>query len=130
MEVSLIPPSSPLAASPNRATGFGAARTGNLQLERRGEGGGVRFVYKPFGIVFGVLGGMIAGAILRRIWSRVAHEPDTPDATDADRGWREVVAAAALEGAVFGGVRALVDRAGATGFARVTGVWPGQTSRT
>jgi hypothetical protein len=30
--------------------------------------------------------------------------------------------------AVFGVVKALIDRAGATGFARLTGVWPGKTN--
>ena len=39
--------------------------------------------------------------------------------------WREVTAAAAAQGAVYGGVKALIDRAGATGFARLTGSWPG-----
>ena len=37
------------------------------------------------------------------------------------------MAAAAIEGAVFGLVKAAVDRGGATGFARLTGVWPGDT---
>jgi uncharacterized protein DUF4235 len=87
----------------------------------------MRFVYKPFGVLFGVIGGLVANALLRRIWRAVAHEPEAPEATDADHGWREVIAAAALEGAVFGVVKAIVDRAGATGFARVTGVWPGET---
>ncbi len=41
--------------------------------------------------------------------------------------WREVIAAAVIQGGVFGGVKALIDRAGATGFARLTGVWPGKT---
>jgi hypothetical protein len=36
------------------------------------------------------------------------------------------VLAAAAEGAVFGGVKALIDRAGATGFAWLTGAWPGR----
>jgi hypothetical protein len=38
------------------------------------------------------------------------------------------VVAAAAQGAVFGGVKALVDRAGATGFAWLTGAWPGQST--
>ena len=46
---------------------------------------------------------------------------------DLDRSWREIIAAAALHGAVFGAVKAIVDRAGATGFAQATGVWPGNT---
>jgi hypothetical protein len=89
----------------------------------------VRILYKPFGIVFGLIGGLLAGALFRRIWGKVADEPTSPGATDADHGWPEIVAAAALEGAVFGAVKAVVDRAGATGFAKVTGVWPGKTTR-
>jgi hypothetical protein len=85
-----------------------------------------KVVYKPFGLVMGVLGGMVAGAIFKRVWTAVAREHDPPEATDATKGWGEVIAAATVEGAVFGGVKAAVDRAGATGFARLTGAWPGQ----
>jgi hypothetical protein len=87
----------------------------------------MKLVYKPFGLVVGVLGGLAAGAAFKRIWRVVAHEDDAPDAKDLERGWGEVVAAAALQGAVFGAVKAAVDRAGATGFAHATGVWPGRT---
>jgi hypothetical protein len=89
----------------------------------------MKLLYKPLGLALGALAGAISGAVVRRVWRRVAHESSTPEATDGGYGWREVVAAAALQGAVFGAVKALVDRAGATGFARVTGVWPGEKSR-
>jgi hypothetical protein len=85
-----------------------------------------RLIYKPFGLVFGVLGGLVAGAIFKRIWSAVGHEDEAPEATDEDKGWAEVVVAAAAQGAVFGGVKALIDRAGASGFAHLTGAWPGR----
>jgi Protein of unknown function (DUF4235) len=87
----------------------------------------MKLLYKPFGLIVSVLGGVVAGALFRRIWKLAAHEAEAPKAKDQDRTWREVIAAAALQGAVFGGVKALIDRAGATGFARVTGVWPGKT---
>lgn len=86
-----------------------------------------RILYKPFGVVAGVLGGMLAGAIFKRVWSAVANEDEPPEATDERRGWIEVVAAAAAEGAVFGGVKALIDRAGASGFKSLTGAWPGDS---
>jgi hypothetical protein len=85
-----------------------------------------RLINKPFGLVFGVLGGLVAGAIFKRIWSAVGHEDEAPEATDEDKGWAEVVVAAAAQGAVFGGVKALIDRAGASGFAHLTGAWPGR----
>ena len=37
---------------------------------------------------------------------------------------REVVLAAAIQGAIFAAVKA-VDRAGARGFTQLTGTWPG-----
>ena len=69
---------------------------------------------------------MVAGAVFRRLWKLVGREGTAPKATDADRGWAEVVLSAAAQGAVFGAVRSAVDRAGAAGFARATGVWPGR----
>jgi hypothetical protein len=87
----------------------------------------MRFLYKPFGLLAGVVGGLLAGAIFKRTWAAIAHEDEPPEATDRSRSWREVLAAAAIQGAVFGGVKALVDRAGASGLSRVTGVWPGKT---
>jgi hypothetical protein len=86
-----------------------------------------KLIYKPLGLVLGVVGGLIAGAIFKRAWRVVANDTDSPNATDRDRGWGEVALAAAAEGAVFGGVKALVDRAGATAFERFTGAWPGDT---
>jgi hypothetical protein len=84
-----------------------------------------RVVYKPLGLIVSVLGGIVAGALFKRVWKAVAHEEEAPKATDERRGWGEVVAASAAQGAVFGGVKAVVDRAGATGFAKLTGAWPG-----
>jgi hypothetical protein len=87
----------------------------------------VKLLYKPFGLIAGILGGMLARATFRRIWRAVADEEKAPSPKDRDRAWREVVAAAAVQGAVFGGVKALVDRAGASGYEQLTGVWPGKT---
>ena len=88
-----------------------------------------RLVYKPFSLVLGVLGGVAARAIFKRLWAEAAHEDGAPQATDAGKGWGQVIAAGAVEGAVFGGVKAVIDRAGATGFDRLTGTWPGDDSR-
>ena len=59
----------------------------------------MKLLYKPFGIVASVLGGVIAGAIFKRVWKLAAHEDEAPDATDAQRGWGEVLIAATLQGA-------------------------------
>lgn len=83
-----------------------------------------KLLYKPLGLAFGVAGGLLAAAIFKQVWKQVSGEPDAPDATDEERGWGEVLVAAALQGAIFAAVKAAVDRGGATGVRRLTGVWP------
>jgi hypothetical protein len=83
-----------------------------------------KIVYKPVGILLGTGAGIIAGAVFKQIWKRVGHDDNAPAATDEDRGWGEVLAAAALQAATFGLTTAGVDRAGATGARKVTGEWP------
>jgi hypothetical protein len=87
----------------------------------------MRLLYKPFGLLVSVLGGIVAGSLFKQVWRLVTRESEAPAAKDRDRSWREVITAAAIQGAVFGGVKALIDRAGATGFERATGTWPGDT---
>lgn len=84
-----------------------------------------KIVYKPVGVLLSVAAGAMAGAIFRQVWKVAAGgDGEAPHATDEQRGWGEVLAAAALQGAIFGLVRAAVDRAGATGVRRITGRWP------
>jgi hypothetical protein len=83
-------------------------------------------LYKPFGVLFGVLGGLLAGSLFKRIWGLISDD-EPPEATDERLGWGEVLPAAALQGAIFALVKASVDRGGATGFKRMTGIWPGES---
>jgi hypothetical protein len=84
-----------------------------------------RILYKPLGPLISVLGGLVAGAIFKRVWRVVAREEVAPKATDESKGLAEVVTASAAQGAVYGGVKALLDRGGARAFAWLTGAWPG-----
>lgn len=81
-------------------------------------------VYQPVGFAFGWAGGALAGMAFRKIWKVVRHEDDAPDALDRNRGWGEVLLAAAIQGAIFAAVRSAADRAGAKAIERSTGVWP------
>jgi predicted metal-dependent enzyme (double-stranded beta helix superfamily) len=83
-----------------------------------------KLAYKPVGLLLGIGAGTIAGFVFKEIWKMTAGDDDAPNATDEDRGWGEVLAAAALQGAIFSLVRAAVDRGGAVGVRRVTGQWP------
>ncbi|MFD9355677.1 DUF4235 domain-containing protein [Streptomyces sp. NPDC060031] len=83
-----------------------------------------KIAYKPVGLALGATGGALAGAAFRQVWKRLGHEDDAPKATDQHRSWREILIAAALQGAVFAVVKALIDRSGALAAKRVTGTWP------
>jgi uncharacterized protein DUF4235 len=83
-----------------------------------------KIAYKPVGILLGVAAGSLAGMIFKQVWKLATNDDDTPNATDEDRGWVEILAAAALQGAIFAIVKAAVDRGGATGVKRLTGDWP------
>ena len=83
-----------------------------------------KIAYKPAGILLGVAAGAIAGFAFKEVWKAVSGDDDAPNATDEDRGWGEILAAAALQGAIFALVKAAVDRGGATGVRKLTGQWP------
>ncbi len=85
----------------------------------------IKLPYRPVSMLASVAGGMLAGVIFKRVWKITAGEDEAPRATDARRSWREVLLAAALQGAVFALVKAAVDRGAAVGTSRLAGVWPG-----
>jgi hypothetical protein len=80
-----------------------------------------KLLYRSVSLLVSVLGGLLAGAILKKFWQLKPGPDEAPKATDADRGWPEVLAAAALHGAVFAVVRAALDRATAVGAEKLTG---------
>ena len=89
----------------------------------------VKLIYKPVSILVSVLGGVLAGAIFKRVWRLAAHEEETPTATDIRRGWAEVLVAATLQGAIFALVKAALGRGVAEGTRKLTGTWPGDDSQ-
>jgi hypothetical protein len=84
-----------------------------------------KLAYKPVGIGGSVLAATAAGAVFKQIWKRVAHEDVAPDALQSEYSLSKVLLAAAIQGAIFGLVKALVDRGGAKFFEKLTGSWPG-----
>jgi predicted metal-dependent enzyme (double-stranded beta helix superfamily) len=86
---------------------------------------GAKLAYRPVGLVGGILAGVISGAVFKQVWKLVAKEEDAPSALQSEYRMREVVLAAAIQGALFAATKAAVDRAGARAFTRMTGSWPG-----
>lgn len=78
-------------------------------------------LFMPLQIGTSVAGGLLAGWVFNEIWQRVSpSDMEPPDPKDLNRSGREAITAAALQGLVFGLVRASVTRAGAKGYRAMT----------
>jgi Protein of unknown function (DUF4235) len=81
--------------------------------------------YKAVGLLVGVLGGMLASAITRKVWELLPGHDEAPEAIDTRRSWGEILTAAALQGAIFAVIRAAVERATAASAEKLAGEQPG-----
>jgi uncharacterized protein DUF4235 len=84
----------------------------------------MKLLYKPFGIVFGILAGILSKKVFEAVWG-IFDKEEPPKATTLETTWPKVIGAAVVEGVTFKVTRAAVDRVGAKGFAGLTGHWPG-----
>ena len=84
-----------------------------------------KVLYKPFGIVIGIVAGILARQAFSQVWGHI-DDREPPKPTTEEASWGRVLAAAAVQGVTFAIVRAAVNRAGAKGYHRLTGVWPGE----
>ncbi|MFI6507148.1 DUF4235 domain-containing protein [Streptosporangium sp. NPDC050855] len=80
-----------------------------------------RVVSRGASAASGMLGGAIAGAIFKQVWKFASGKDDAPQATNEEYGWREVLVAAAIQGAIFGVVKAAIDRSASRSIHRATG---------
>ena len=85
----------------------------------------MKILYKPFGIIAGLVGAKIAHNIFNLVWARIDDE-DPPKPTTAGASFPKIVGGAALEAATMAAVGAVVDRASARLFHHLTGIWPGE----
>lgn len=98
-----------------------------MTTEKRNASTGAKLLYRPVGVVTSVAAGMIASAIVNKVWQKTLGDPgdDPPQALESEYPVKEILAAALIQGAVFAVVKAATDRAGARAFERATGAWPG-----
>ena len=83
----------------------------------------MKLLYKPFGIVAGILGARAGKQAFRAIWSRVSDEPK-PKPGEPYAGFTQVVVSAAIEGATLAAVAAAVKLLSARVFHHLIGAWP------
>ncbi|MDX6603357.1 MAG: hypothetical protein QOF13_2559 [Solirubrobacterales bacterium] len=85
----------------------------------------MKVLFAPIGILAGLAAGFAAQKGFERIWAAIDDE-DPPEVEDRRVSYPKLIAALALEGAVFRLVKGMVDRGARSGFASVTGTWPGE----
>lgn len=85
----------------------------------------MKVLFIPIGILTGLAAGFAAQKGFERIWA-VIDEEDPPEVEDRQVSYPKLIAALALEGAIFRLVKGMVDRGARSGFASVTGTWPGE----
>jgi Protein of unknown function (DUF4235) len=81
----------------------------------------VKILYRLLSLLVSVLGGILAGAVFKKVWAVVSGEEEAPEATSPEYSTKEVLLAAMIQGAIYAGVKAAVDRAGAKGSKKITG---------
>lgn len=85
----------------------------------------MRLLYKPIGIIVGLIAGFISTKIFDAIWSAIDDE-EAPKPMTRDAHIGKIMTAALIEGMTMRGTRAVVERAGAKGWDSLFGVWPGE----
>jgi uncharacterized protein DUF4235 len=88
-----------------------------------------KMLYKALGLLVSLLGGMLASAIVKKVWEFTPGHDEAPEAIDTRRSWAELLTAAALQGAIFAVIRAAVDRATAASAEKLADQPPGNEVR-
>jgi hypothetical protein len=83
----------------------------------------MRLLYKPFGLVAGLIAARIGRSMFRSVWAKFDDRPP-PNPNTGEASVAKVVAARALQAGVMAGSAAAVDRAFAAVFHHLIGIWP------
>jgi hypothetical protein len=85
----------------------------------------MKLLFIPIGVLGGLLAGLIGKKLFEQIWGLIDEE-EPPDPKHREISLPKMVAALALEGAIFRAVRGLADHGSRRSFARLSGSWPGE----
>ncbi|CAN5520507.1 DUF4235 domain-containing protein [soil metagenome] len=86
-----------------------------------------KILYRSVGLAGSMGGGILAGAIFKQVWRRVSpgDKSDPPTPLETEYPIKEILIAAAIQGAIYSVVKTVIDRQGARLFEKATGEWPG-----
>ena len=83
----------------------------------------MRLLYKPFGIIAGLIAGRLGQKAFRSIWTKIDEAPP-PKPSTGQGSVAKVVGSRALEAGVMAASAAAVDRLFAHWFHYFIGLWP------
>src|SRR6476620_8572608 len=81
----------------------------NWPTSSTASGSSMKLIYMPVGIISGILAGMLARKGFDRVWELIDDE-DPPGPDQRDASLTKLIAALAIEGAVFRLTKGIVER--------------------
>jgi hypothetical protein len=84
-----------------------------------------KILFIPFSILGGFAAGFAGKKLFEQVWALI-DDQDPPEPSEQGAHPGKMLAAAALEGAVFSATRAAADRGSRRAFHGLTGSWPGE----
>jgi hypothetical protein len=84
-----------------------------------------KMLFIPISIAGGLIAGAISRKILDQIWG-VFDEEEPPDSKHRDIQWGKLLIAAAIQGAIFRAMKEASDHYTRRAFYKTTGTWPGE----
>jgi Protein of unknown function (DUF4235) len=85
----------------------------------------MKFLFAPVSIITGLMAGFLGKKLFEQVWGLIDDE-EPPESEHREATWPKVIAAAAIEGAIFRATKQAVDHGARTAFANATGTWPGE----
>lgn len=85
----------------------------------------MKFLFMPIGIGAGLIAGLVGRKLFERLWGLIDDE-EPPQPEHRELSWPKLIAALAVEGAIFRLAKGLTDHGARATFAKATGAWPGE----
>jgi Protein of unknown function (DUF4235) len=83
-----------------------------------------RLLFTPFSLIGGLIAGFVAKKVFDQVWGLI-DDREPPESEHRRASWGKLIAATAIQGAIFRATRAAADHGARKAFAGVTGTWPG-----
>lgn len=85
----------------------------------------MKLLFTPISVITGLLAGLLGKKIFERLWGLIDEE-EPPSPEHRELSGPKLVAALAIEGAIFRLVKGLTEHGIRRAFAKATGSWPGE----